>query len=204
MNITSTLLLVMLSGEGSWFGGRAETVQFQWDLKQPLGAATITWRLACGDAPLASGRLLLPATDRMEKVQLNLPEVRVPTEMRFLYRAVPAGGSKAIAEEAATVHVYPNNLLASVAERMKAKQLFVWDEAEGLPAVFKSRGVRFVHVRGEADLHFVRPDLLIVGADQLDKDAAAQGKLLNLAAVALGALGSGALGRALVLRAGLV
>jgi hypothetical protein len=66
---------------------------------------------------------------------------------------------------------------------MEGKQLFVWDAAEGLPAVLKPRKVQFVHVRGEADLEFVRPDLLIVGANQLGKKAEEQGKLLNLAAV---------------------
>ncbi|MCX7425073.1 MAG: hypothetical protein NTW96_05520 [Planctomycetia bacterium] len=182
MNVTSTLLLVVLSGGGYWFGGRVETAQVQWDVKQPLEAATVTWRLVCGDASLASGQIVLPAEDRMGKVRLSLPEVRVPTEMRFVYRAARAGQAKAIAEGAVAVHVYPNNLLASVAERMKTKQLFVWDEAEGLPAVLKSEGVQFAHVRSEADLQFVRPDLLIVGADRLGKATAGQDKLLNLAA----------------------
>jgi hypothetical protein len=182
MNVTSTLLLVMLSGEGYWFGGRAETVEFQWDVKQPATAATVTWRLVCGDAPLASGQVVLPAKDRAGKVQVTLPEVRVPTEIRFVYRAEQAGQATAIAEGAVTIHVYPNNLLASVAERLKGKQLFLWDEAKGLPAVLKSRGVQFVHVRSDADLQFVRPDVLIVGAEQLGKEAEDQGKLLNLAA----------------------
>ena len=182
MNITTTLLLVMLSGEGYWLGGRTETVRFQWNVKQPLTAATITWRLTCGGAALATGQFVLPAQDRMGKVRLKLPEVRGPTEMRFVYRAEQAGQAKPIAEGAVTVHVYPDNLLASAAQKMKAKQLFIWDEAEGLPAVLKSRGVPFVHVRGDADLQFVRPDLLIVGADQLGKEAQGQDKLLNLAA----------------------
>ena len=71
MNIASALLLVMLSGDGYWFGGRAETAQFQWAVKQPLDAATVTWRLVCGDASLASGRIVLSAKDRMGKVQLG-------------------------------------------------------------------------------------------------------------------------------------
>jgi hypothetical protein len=60
-------------------------------VKQPLEAATVTWRLACGDASLASGQIVLPAEDRVGKVRLSLPEVRVPTEMRFVYRAARAG-----------------------------------------------------------------------------------------------------------------
>jgi hypothetical protein len=182
MSVTGTILLVLLSGEGYWLGGRTATAQFQWNVKQPLDAAPVTWRLACGDASLASGQIVLPSKDRMGKVQLRLPEVRVPTEMRFVYRAAQAGQAKAIAEGAVAVHVYPDTLLASVAERMKAKQLFVCDEAEGLPAALKSRGVQFVHARGEADLQFVCPDVLIVGAERLGKPAADQEKLLNLSA----------------------
>ena len=63
---------------------------------------------------------------------------------------------------------------------MKGKQLFVWDAAEGLPALLKPAGCNSC-IRSEADLQFVRPDMMIVGAEQLGKDVEGQGKLLNLA-----------------------
>jgi hypothetical protein len=106
----------------------------------------------------------------------------VPTEMQFIYRAEQAGQPKPIAEGAVTIEVYPDNLLATVAERMKGKKLFVWDDAAGLPALFKSHAVQSVHVCSEADLQFVLPDLLIVAAGQLGKEVREQEKPLNLAA----------------------
>ena len=89
MNI-ATILLVMLSGEGTG-SAAAPDRPGPVGVKQPPAAATITWRLVCGDAPLTSGQIMLPAKDRTGKIQLTLPEVRVPTEMRFVYRAEQAG-----------------------------------------------------------------------------------------------------------------
>ncbi len=180
MNLSVAVLLVVLSGEGYWFGGHTEMIQFHWNVKEPTSPAAITWRLACGDARLASGRIALPAKDRTAKVQLKVPEVRVPTQMQFIYRAEQAGQPKPIAEGVVTVEVYPDNLLATVAERMKGKKVFVWDDAAGLPALFKSHGAQSVHVRSEADLQFVLPDLLIVAADQLGREVREQEKPLNL------------------------
>jgi hypothetical protein len=183
MNAATTLLLVMLSGEGYWFSGRAQTVQVQWNVKEPVAAAAITWRLECGGAQLASGRVVLPVKDRTAKIRLTLPEVRVPTEMQFVYRAEQAGAAKAIAEGSLPVHVYPKTLLAGVAERAKGKQLLVWDRPEGLPALLKAAGVEYTLVRKEADLQFLRPDVIVVGPEQLGRETEGQGKLLNLAHV---------------------
>jgi hypothetical protein len=182
MNIASAILLVVLSGDGYWFGGNTATAEFQWGLKRPREAATVSWRLVCGDASLAAGQIVLPATQRTAQLRLKLPEVRVPTALRLVYWSDRAGQSKPIAEGAAAGQVYPNNLLTSLAKILGERQLFIWDEAAGLPALLKPRGVPFAHVRGEADLQFVRPDVLIVAAEQLGKKVEGQAKLLNLAA----------------------
>jgi len=181
MNAATTLLLVILSGDGYWFSGRTETVQVQWNVKEPLAAATITWHLDCGGAKLTSGRIVLPAKDRTGKVRLTLPEVRVASEMQFVYRAEQAGGPKAIAEGSLPVHVYPQTILAGVADRAKGKRVFVWDRPEDLPALLKAAGVQYTVVRKEADLQFVRPDIILVGPEQLGSAAEGQGKLMNLA-----------------------
>jgi hypothetical protein len=180
MNLAS-ILLIVLSGDGYWFGGRTETVEVQWAVKQPIAAATITWRLVCGGAQLASGRIVLPAKDRAGKIELTLPEVRVPTEMRFIYRAEQAGQQSPIAEGTVPVHVYPKDILVGVAQRVKGKQLFVWDRPDGLPALLTGVNVPFTLIRSDTELQFVRPDMMIVGPDQLGKKGEGQAKLMNLA-----------------------
>jgi hypothetical protein len=181
MNAATTLLLVLLSREGYWFSGRAQTVQVQWNVKEPVAAAAITWRLECGGARLSGGRIVLPAKDRTAKIQLTLPEVRVATEMQFLYRAEQAGAATAIAEGSLPVHVYPQTLLTGVAERAKGKQLLVWDRPEGLPALLRTAGVQYTLVRKEADLQFLQPDMIVIGPEQLGRETEGQSKLLNLA-----------------------
>ncbi len=90
MNIPA-ILLIALSGGGYWLGGHTETVQVQWAVEQPIPNATLTWRLVCGDAELASGRLELPAERRPGIIRLRVPRVRVPTSMQLIYRAEQAG-----------------------------------------------------------------------------------------------------------------
>ena len=180
MNTAATLLLVMLSGEGYWISGRTETVQVQWNVKEPIAAATIAWRLVCGNAQLTSGRIVLPARQPAAMIQLILPEVRVPTDVQFVFRGEQPGG-KAVAAGSLTAHVYPKDMLAGVAQRTKGKQLFIWDRPEGLPAVLKAAGVLHTIIGNDADLHFVRPDMIIVGPEQLGQGVKGQDKLLNLA-----------------------
>ena len=138
MNLTA-LLLITLSGNGHWLGGHTETIEVQWAVKQPIPGATLAWRLVCGDAELASGRLALPAEQRPGIIRLALPQVRVQTAMQLIYRAEQAGKSTPLARGAAAVEVYPDDLLAGLSQRMAGKQLLVWDAADGLPARAEAR-----------------------------------------------------------------
>ena len=164
MNLTA-LLLITLSGNGHWLGGHTETIEVQWAVKQPIPGATLAWRLVCGDAELASGRLALPAGNRPGIIRLALPPVRVQTAMHLIYRAEQAGKSAPLARGTAAVEVYPDDLLAGLAQRMAGKQLLVWDAADGLPAVLKGAKVKHTVIAGDAELQFVRPDVVLVGAD---------------------------------------
>jgi hypothetical protein len=180
MSSPAGILLFALAGGGYWFSGRSEVAEVEWNVEQPAAAATIAWRLDCAGAVLASGRMLLPAKERAAKIAIALPAVRVASEAQFFYRAEQPGG-KVIAEGRRAVHLYPTDLLAGMAERTKGKQLYVWDRPEGLPAVLKAAGLQCTAVRGEADLQFVRPDMILVGAEQLGEGVEGQGKLKSLA-----------------------
>ena len=124
-------------------------------------------RLAAGlrRRELASGRLALPAEHRPGVIRFDVPRVRVQTAMQWIYRVQQAGKPAAIARGTAAVEVYPDNLLAGLAQRMAAKRLLVWDAADGLPALLKQSAVKHAVIGGEAELQFVRPDVVLVGAD---------------------------------------
>ena len=187
MNVAAALLLLILPNDGHWFSGRTETIQVQWNVKEPAAAATIVWHLDCAGAVLASGRTVLPAKDRTGKIQLSLPQLRVTTKMQLTYR-VEQSAENVVAQGVLPVHLYPTDLLASAAQRTRGKQLFVWDRAERLPALLKAVGVHFTPVRSEAELQFVRPDMILVGPEQLGEQVEGQGKLMNLAAAGAGVL----------------
>jgi hypothetical protein len=180
MNL-SALLLITLSGNGYWLGGHTETMEVGWAVKQPIPNATLAWRLVCGDAELAAGRLALPAQRRSGVVRLGVPRVRVQTAMQLIYGVELPGKPAPIARGAAAVEVYPDDLLAGLAQRMAGKQLLVWDLPDGLPAVLKRSDVKHTAIAGDAELQFVRPDVVLVGADRLGTEMQGQTKLLNLA-----------------------
>ncbi len=186
MNIPAVLLIV-LSGGGSWLGGHTETVQVQWVVEQPIPNTTLTWRLVCGEAEVASGRLDLPAERRPGIIRLPVPRVRAPTAMQLIYRAERAGKQAAIARGSVPVEVYPDDLLAGLAQRMAGKQLLVWDlpekaaQAAPLSALLKRSGVKHTVITGDAQLQFVHPDIVLVGADRLGTGVQDQAVLLNLA-----------------------
>lgn len=64
---------------------------------------------------------------------------------------------------------------------MAGKQLLVWDAADGLPAVLRGAKVKHTVIAGDAELQFVRPDVVLVGAERLGLQTQGQAKLLNLA-----------------------
>ncbi len=180
MNLTA-LLLITLSGNGHWLGGRTETIEVQWAVEQPIPRATLAWRLVCGEAELAAGRLALPAERRPSVIRLGLPRVRVRTAMQLIYRAEQAGKQAAIARGTAAVEVYPDDLLAGLSQRMAGKRLLVWDLPDRLPALLERSGVKHTVIASGAELQFIHPEMVLVGADRLGKDMQEQASLLNLA-----------------------
>ena len=200
MNLT-TLLLVALSNDGCWLGGRIETVQVQWAVERPIAGATFSWRLMCGEASLTSGRFALAAERRPAAFRVVVPRVRTHTAMRLVYRAEQEGKTKPIAEGSVAVDVYPDDLLAGVAKRLTskylfvweqpdalAKHLFVWDRPEALPALLKQAKIEATLIHGVEGLSFASPNILIVGSDRLGTDSADQQKLLDLAGAGAGVL----------------
>ncbi len=194
MNL-GAVLIIALTNDGFWLSGRIETVEVQWAVEQPPSDAVIVWRLVCGEARLASGRVVLTGEHHAASIHLAVPVVRTRTAMRLIYRVEQAGKPKPIAEGVAAVEVYPDTLLDSVAKRLTsryllvwnqpedlAKHLFVWDRPEALPSLLRQAGIEHTLIPNAEGLAFVSPDVVIVGDDCLGADVDEQQKLLDLAA----------------------
>ena len=87
----------------------------QWTLQQPIPGVTLSWRLLCGEAQLASGELAMPAEGGPGVIRLVVPGVRVRTAMQLVYRAQQAGKQAVLAQGTAAIEVYPADLLAGAA-----------------------------------------------------------------------------------------
>ena len=54
------LLIVTLSGQGYWLGGREAAVSIQWATKGAHPEATLVWQLGYGSVRVAEGRMAMP------------------------------------------------------------------------------------------------------------------------------------------------
>lgn len=175
---SAVVLLVMLSNQGHWFGGRPGTVTVQWAVETGMPAAVLDWRLGFGEVAIKSGRLELPVDGDPARLSLTLPEIRVPTAMRFVYHARMVDSGDVIAKGEASIHLYPDSLLDAVARRVRSKHIIVWDGAEGLPALLADAKIPHVRIDKESGLQLSRPDIILVGRDQIPDAPFAQSALL--------------------------
>ena len=173
-------LIMMLSSQGFWLSNHEYSAAVSWPVQEGMPPAKVAWELSFGRAVLDHGDGVIDAKSGRCELKIKAPAVRVPAEMKLLVTAVAAGSGEKLATVDQTVHVFPDELLPGVARRLKAKQMLVWDDAAGLPAVLAKAGVEFTRIADASAPIDGAVDLVLVGPDQLD-DRAEIGPLLALA-----------------------
>ena len=186
-----TLILLILSHHGHWFGGQQADVNFQLPVEMEIDAkAQLHWALMFGDTVVDQGDQSLKERSENDSltsfssVAINVPTVRVKTEMKFVYQlTVPNAGrtSKQLESGGSVVHVYPDNLLQSLQPLLKQKSIIVWGEKNGLSNTLEQSAVQIQTISNEAGLAFQTPDILFVGPDQLTEEVQDQTGLIALA-----------------------
>lgn len=181
-----SLLIVLLSNAGFWFGGQEGVVTLQPSLKgQAPVAADVGWDLMLGGVRLGSGTAELKPGDaeRGTEIRIRPPVVRARTSMRWVYRVTAKDGGAELARGDVPVEVFPENLLDGVARRLTdAKtELVVWDSADGLPALLARAKVPHARVDGPGQLQVRRASAVLVGADVLGESPFAQSPVLRQA-----------------------
>jgi len=178
MNAAAIVILTVFN-QGIWFGGQTGNIAIQWNKRASHQAALVDWKLMHDGATLAAGETQLAAEDKPANVSLRLPEVRAETRLIWSYAIHTPGTEKPIAENQVAIHLYPNNLLKSLPQRLSGTSLAVWDRADGLPAILSESKAPFTRVPNEASLHLSKLDMLIVGADQIADQPFAQSTMLH-------------------------
>lgn len=169
---TASLLIILLSTSGHWLGGRTGTINVQWSATPPAtvvntatapSTATLIWRLSQGSATLASGRTIL--NDQGQTIEVPVPAVRARVTMTWNYDLLDAGGSS-LETGQRVIHVWPDNLLEGLADRLAGRDVLVWDSGAELAACLEHTGVKVQPISDPSALSLVREPIVFVAAGQ--------------------------------------
>ena len=179
MKAVAAVLLVALSGQGHWFGGREGEVLIQWTTGGKHPESVLAWEVTHGTIRLAQGEVALPADGKPSAIRITPPAVRVRTVLTLKYRARETRGGKEVESGSMDILLYPDNVLEGLAARLRGRTVMVWDEGGTLPKLLKGAGVPITAIKDPAALQTVRADILLVGPGQLEGNPAAEASLLG-------------------------
>ncbi len=187
MNVAK-ILLVILSNNGHWLGGQEGRISIRWaaDVQQP--EAVLVWDLTLNGIRVDGNQVAMARGSNFSVVRIKAPEVRVRTTMQWQYRLHQREDASEIARGLVTIHVYPDNLLAGLGKRMADKKIVVWDRAGQLSEVLARAKVPHQTIEHPSKLQFARPDVILVGRDELDGAPFAQSSLIGQARAGAGIL----------------
>lgn len=178
---SSGILIILLSQQGYWFGGQPGSIELRWAVKDKPPDAVLVWHVAAGEVHLASGEVALPSGEKPSSVTITAPEVRVRTELRWIFRVVEKETGKNIVQGEKILRVFPATLLDPLKERMADHQLVVCDGVDGLGEVLAEAGVRLRRIAHPSELRLTRTDIILVGSDSLENKPFVQAPLFGQA-----------------------
>ncbi len=177
MTAAGAILVLVLSNQGYWFGGRTGTIDARWAIDADLPRAALAWDLSFGTIGVASGVVAVDPANPPSTIRITLPEVRVPTAFQWDWRLL--ANDREIARGSQTIHAYPQDLLAGVKQRLAGRRLVVWDSSDGLPAALEQAGIAFTRVQQGDQLAFARAEIVLVGPGRISDRTFAQAALLG-------------------------
>ena len=177
----ATLLLVVLSNQGYWFGGREGTIDFRPAARGGLPQAVISWDLMIDHVRLASGKSPLPLGNDPGVIRFTPPATRARVMLHWKYRLVAANDGHELETGDVPINVFPDDLSAHLPNALDGKTLAVWDEPQGLPALLDRAKVHYTRVKAAGDLQMSDADVVLVGANMVGDSPFAQSPLAGLA-----------------------
>jgi hypothetical protein len=180
----ATLLVVILSNQGYWFGGQAETITLHSAVRAGLPGAALLWELQFSGVGLANGKLAITGDDKPTVLNLTPPSVRARLTMHWVYRIVQTSDGKQIGSGDVPIEMFPDDLLAGLARRVGNHRLIVLDPADatdGLAKTLTDAKVPFTLVAEAGQLQMMQADAVLVGQGMLAGSPFDQGPLAALA-----------------------
>jgi hypothetical protein len=185
MKALAAVLVIVLSNQGHWFGGRPGQIEVRWAMKGELPQAVLSWEAEFAGSRLAGDGIALRTDREPTKIDLTLPEVRVRTVVQWKYQVRRRDDGKLLSEGGETIYVYPRQILAGVAERLKGKTILVCDRPDGLPRLLSDAEIPHQRIEdgpnAAAALQTAAADILLIGPDQIGDTPFGQTALLNQA-----------------------
>ena len=175
----ATLVIILLSHHGYWLSNQTGTISIQCNPVTGTPAADVNWDLTIGNVSLASGKAAMLSDDKPASVVIKCPQVRVRTQVKWVYRIVQRDGGKELEKGETTIDLFPADLTKGWADLFKEKQLTVLDSPDGLPKLLDDAKVPYTRVEDASRID--KADVVIVGEDQLDDSTFGQAALMSLA-----------------------
>lgn len=177
----ATLILVLLSNQGYWFGGQEGTLTIRPAAEGGLPAAELSWQLLLDGAVLEKGAIAVPAPAGGEAtLRLTPPRTRARVTMRWVYEVRARG--EVLGRGEAPIRVFPEDVGTGLAGRVGEKRLLVWERPGGALGKWLEREqVPFTAVDSSAQLATSDPQVVLVGPDVIDDSPFTQAPLAALA-----------------------
>lgn len=177
----ATLLLVLLSNQGYWFGGREGSITFRPAARGGLPKAVISWDLMIDHVRLAGGEEPLPEGDDPGVIRFTPPATRARVTLHWKYRLVAANDRHELEAGDVPINLFPDDLSARLPDILDGKTLAVWDKPQGLPALLDRAKVRYTLAKSPSDLQVSNQDIVLVGMSVIGESPFDQTPLAGLA-----------------------
>jgi hypothetical protein len=181
MTMKTIMLVIVLAHGGYWFGGNND-ITVRWAVPAAgMPAAVLSWQLSYGAVQLASKEVEVMAGEKATTITLQMSEARTPVEYTWTY-VLKDKQRKVLEQGERTIHLLPAGALGERVKQLKGKSVVVVENRnDDVAQALKDAGLDVVQVTAVGDLQLRRPDVVLVGQDELGEGEAPQGVLLSLA-----------------------
>lgn len=178
--IVATAILIGFAFDGHWFGGQPYDISFTVPADAEVPRADLVWKIVVANTVLASGAIEV-MRGHTHQLTIELPPVRVRTTATWLYEFTQVTSDDFIEHGQHYLHLYPTDLLDSIAIPTDRRLVMVADASDSLVGVLNESGIPFERINEPTQMPLYRVDMVIVVANHDKPDGFAQTALLRIA-----------------------
>lgn len=161
------VLIITLSTQGYWFGGREGTVSLHWPVKEENREAVLIWELLYGNIKIKTGRFAIEVGEKPIEIKIKTPEVRVRTSMRWECRLEEKKSGEVIAKGTASINLFPQDIITKLPRILEDRSIMVCDQVQDLAGFLGKNRVPFRTAHDISAFQTAQPDIILIGPDQI-------------------------------------